>query len=73
MAKAQDPVQSKPATGTVVLYFSNGTKQEFSNCQDIREIKDADGEEKIVFTRDGNRYVFKKSQLAGWSLPLLPR
>jgi len=73
MAKRQDPTPTKPTTGTVVLYFSNGTKQEFTGCQDVREITDSDGEAKIVFTKGDNRYVFKKSQLAGWSLPLLPR
>lgn len=67
----QDSVVAGP--GTVILYFPNGAKQEFTGCKDIQEITDSDGEKKIVFTQGDNRFVFKKSSLAGWSLPLLPR
>lgn len=59
-------------SGTVVIYFPSGEKQEFKDCKDVNEIT-VDGEKLIVFTQGDNRFVFKKSQLAGWSLPLLPR
>lgn len=57
-------------SGRVILYFSNGTKQEFLDCKDIEEITDAEGVKKIVFTQGKHRFVFKKDSLAGWSLPM---
>jgi len=56
--------------GTVVVYFPNGTKQEFLDCKDVEEITDAEGVKKIVFTQGKQRFVFKKDSLAGWSLPM---
>ena len=57
------------SAGTVVVFFANGTKQEFQDCKDIAEIE-REGEKLIVFTQGKQRFVYKKSQLAGWSLPL---
>jgi hypothetical protein len=53
-----------PGPGTVYLYFSNGTVLQFDGCEAAVQT-----DEVILFTRGGQAYTFKKSALAGWSLP----
>jgi hypothetical protein len=58
--------------GTVILYFPNGAVLKFENATKIDEIT-FEGENLLLFIVDDNKYTFKKSQLAGWSIPILPR
>lgn len=54
--------------GTVILVFKTGTKLEFNDCKDIKEVGDGT-DARITFTKGGLNYVFKKPDLAGWGLP----
>jgi len=55
---------SKPADGEVIIYFTNGTRQVFSDAKNI-----VNGGDTISFEHDGKKVLFKKPDLAGWALP----
>ncbi len=54
--------------GDVIIYMTNGTVLKFEGALDIQESEGQDGI--IVFSIGIQRHVFKKSAIAGWSLPM---
>ncbi len=58
-----------PVASQVVVYFTNGTSQQFDEVTDYKEIPTPDPNQTgiICFVSKGKRFVFRKQMLAGWA------